>query len=196
MRGSLHGCFALILLMVALFQTQVAALPTNVKISGLFSVFNPTTGAPDLLGAQELAAFEMAIREINAGTLYPDLLKDPNSNTRILIKRAVRLLDGQFIDALQSTLNVNDWGSDGTIGASTNKISNAIAQISNGYRQNQVAYGSTGSYLSYLGPYPYYFRVCSDDAYQGFALAEVLKYGFPTWTTVTVFMLTGTLDIR
>lgn len=139
---------------------------------------------------QELAAFEMAIRDLNSGT-YPNLLVNPANGIRIPIQRAVRTLDGQFIDALENALDINQWKSDGMIGASTNDISNAIAQINNGFKQNQVAYGSTGSYLSYATPYPYYFRVCSNDAYQGFALAEVLKFGFPQWTTVSVFSTTG-----
>jgi len=95
------------------------------------------------------------------------------------------------LDTLTKAADIDSWQVDGYIGASTNSISNAIAQVSNGDSTQQVAYGSTGSYLSYLGPYPNYFRVCSDDAYQGYAMAEILRYGFPSWRTVTVFSTTG-----
>ena len=158
--------------------------PKTVKLSGLFRRFDPTTGIPDASGLQELAAFEMAVNEINAHQLYPDLLPG------IKISRAVRYLNGQFIDAVNQALDVNKWESDGMVGAATNELSNALAQINNGFEQNQVAYGSTGSYLSYIGPYPWYFRVCSDDAFQGTALADVIADNFP-WRLISVFSTTG-----
>lgn len=165
-------------------RSATAANPSQVKISGLFKVFDSKTGAVDPYGVQEVAAFEMAISDINARK-YPDLLPG------ITVKRAIRRLSGENIDAFDGAQEVNKWKSDGMIGSSTNQLSNALAQINNGYRQNQVAFGSTGSYLSYVGPYPYYFRVCSNDAFQGYALAEVLHNQFPQWKSLSVFSTTG-----
>ena len=162
-----------------------ATVPSIVKISGLFQRFNHTSGKPDKYGLQELAAFEMAVKDINAHQQFPNLL--PGTK----IERAVRELSGEFINAVNMALDVNTWESDGMVGAATNSLSNALAQINNGFKQNQVAYGSTGSFLSYIGPYPYYFRVCSDDAFQGTALANVIAEYFPSWTYVSVFSTTG-----
>lgn len=158
-----------------------------VKISGVFPVFNKEDGSVISSGAQEVAAFEMAVREINAG-LYDD--KYP-SLKGITIHRSTTFLTSDFIDAVEKALEYNGWKSDGMIGSNTNGLCNAVAQVNNGYKQNQVAYGCTGSYLSYVGPYPYFFRTCSDDAYQGVALAKLLPVKFPEWKAVTVFSTTG-----
>ena len=146
-----------------------ATVPSVIKISGLFQRFNHTSGMPDKNGLQELAAFELAVKDINAHQLYPDLL--PGTK----IERAVRELNGEFIDAVNMALEVNKWESDGMVGAATNSLSNALAQINNGFKQNQVAYGSTGSFLSYIGPYPYYFRVCSDAGFRGLPWLTLLR---------------------
>ncbi len=63
------------------------------------------------------------------------------------------------------------------------------AQIDNGFAMTQVAYGSTGSYLSYVGPYPYYMRVCPDDAFQGKVLGSLVYQKFG-WESVTTFATT------
>lgn len=85
----------------------------------------------------------------------------------------------------------NGNGTLGTVGGHTNTASNAFAQIFNGFKQNQVAYASTGSYLSYVTPYPYFMRTCADDAFQGVALADIVSDYFG-WNIVTVFSTTDT----
>ena len=196
----------LVVLLVAVLivgcNGAAAALPTVVKLSGMFRRFDPVTGEPYKHGMQELAAFEMAIKDINAQNIhFVDSAKTIPLLKGIRVKRAVREIkglrnnntgeiDGDFIDAVNQALDVNKWQSDGMVGGDTNNVANALAQINNGYSQNQVAYGSTGSYLSYIGPYPWYLRVCSDDAFQGTALADVIASQF-SWTYLSVFSTTG-----
>ena len=196
----------LVVLLVAVLivgcNGAATALPKSVKLSGLFRRFDPVTGEPYSSGMQELAAFEMAIKDLNSQKIhFADSAKTIPLLKGIKVKRAVREIkgvanpatgdiEGDFIDAVKQALDVNNWQSDGMVGGDTNQVANALAQIDNGFSQNQVAYGSTGSYLSYIGPYPWYFRVCSDDAFQGTALADVIASQFP-WTYLSVFSTTG-----
>ena len=53
---------------------------------------------------------------------------------------------------------------------------------------DQVCYAATGSYLSYAAPYPYFFRTCSDDAFQGEAIAKLFTHF--GWTNVATFSST------
>jgi len=64
-----------------------------------------------------------------------------------------------------------------------------LAQVANGFKLTQVAYGSTGSFLSYIGPYPYFLRTVKDDAYEGVALADII-YEKYKWDHVSVFSTT------
>lgn len=66
------------------------------------------------------------------------------------------------------------------------------APIGNNFGMTQIAYGSTGSYLSYVGPYPYYMRVCPDDGFQGKILANLAaKWGWLGVSTFTSLDLNG-----
>jgi ABC-type branched-subunit amino acid transport system substrate-binding protein len=78
------------------------------------------------------------------------------------------------------------------VASADNVASNAAAQIDNHFKMTQIAYGSTGSYLSYVGPYPYYIRTCPNDAFQGKILANLAFNEF-NWLSVTTF---NTLDIN
>jgi ABC-type branched-subunit amino acid transport system substrate-binding protein len=80
----------------------------------------------------------------------------------------------------------NDTPIDGCVAAHTNAACNAVAQIFNGFKGVQVAYGCTGSYLSYATPYPYFMRTCSDDAFQSIAMADIIANHFQ-WKYVSLF---------
>lgn len=170
-------------------------LPTEVYIGFVYPQFLPIEDIFDdssqehqsYDGSQYLAAFLMAVREINNKTdgIYDDVL----ANTTI--KFAVRDTRGPFIydidDATALSLDVfNKTGVKIVVGAAINSASSAIAQVFNDFKINQVAYASTGSFLSYVGPYPYYFRTCMDDAFEGYALADI-AYKYYKWDIISVF---------
>ncbi len=171
-----------------------ATLPTEVYIGFVYPQFLPIDIFDDTSveqqnydGSQYLAAFLMAVREINNKTdgLYDDVL----ANTTI--KFAVRDTRGPFIydidDATELSLDVfNKTGVKIVVGAASNSASSAIAQVFNDFKVNQVAYASTGSFLSYVGPYPYYFRTCMDDAFEGYALADI-AYKYYKWDIISIF---------
>lgn len=171
-----------------------ATIPTEVYIGFVYPQFKPLSifddhsdESQDYDGSQYLAAFLMAVREINNKTdgIYDDVLVNTT------IKFAVRDTRGPFIDDIEDAKDLaavvfNNTGVKVVVGAASNAASSAIAQVFNDYKIDQVAYASTGSFLSYVGPYPYYFRTCMDDAFEGYALADIAKkyYG---WDIISTF---------
>jgi hypothetical protein len=116
-------------------------------------------------GNQILQAYVMAIKELNNKTdgVYDNLL--PNTQIKFVVAEE----SDEFITDIETNLdlNKNAFGSQvaagkpklhGIIGGLTNRASDAIAQVANGFKLTQIAYGSTGSFLSYIGPYPYFLR--------------------------------------
>lgn len=139
----------------------------------------------------------MAVKEINDKTngFYKHLL--PNTQIKFVVAEE----STEFIDNIETNLALNKkaFGNltndkqpklHGIIGGLTDRASDAIAQVANGFKLTQVAYGSTGSFLSYVGPYPYYLRTVKDDAYEGVALAEIINQKFK-WDHVSVFSTTN-----
>lgn len=167
-------------------------IPSEVRIGGFFPMFLPGSSTVDKNGIQYLAAFLMALREINNkhDGYYDDLLP------RTKIVASIRISKGNdthpdFIDDVYDAIYVaakafNGTGVQANIATASNSASNNVAQIFNGFKLVQVAYGSTGSFLSYSTPFPYYYRTCSDDAFQGYALAEIISMHFH-WKSVSVF---------
>jgi len=165
--------------------------PKEIFIGFVFPMFDYTH--PYLVnrnGIQYLAAFLMAVKDINDKTdgIRDDLLP------KTKIKFAVRSSTGAFIDNVRDAIELstkvfNGTGIKAAVGAADNDASNAIAQIFNGFKINQVAYGSTGSFLSYAIPFPYYFRTCSDDAFQGYAIADIMALHYK-WKYVSTFTTT------
>lgn len=185
-------CYVFILLWWIPIRNALS-LPSKVKIGGIFpKLKHDGTGEVDSAGVQYIAAFLMAIRDLNNKTdgLYDNIL------TNTAVEFALRESPGPFIDDIYSAIDLcakvfNSTGVQGVVGAHNNDVSNAIAQIFNGFKMNQIAYGSTGSFLSYVGPYPYYFRTCSDDALQGIAMADII-YNHYKWTKVSTFSTSDT----
>lgn len=165
--------------------------PTEVNIGFVFPMFEYATPyVVNYDGVQYLAAFLMAVNDINNKNdgIHDELLP------KTKLKYAVRSSTGAFIDNVKdaialSTRVFNGSGICGCVGGADNDASNAIAQIFNGFKIDQVAYGSTGSFLSYAIPFPYYFRTCSDDAFQGYAIASVMALHYK-WEYVSTFTTT------
>ena len=191
---------------ICLYQLYQCSSLSTVRIAGVFNflerdkITGELTNKEHVQGNQILAAYIMAINELNNKTdgIYDDLL--PLGTT---IKYAVAEETDDFIADINTNLRLNEEsfqtdvppGSTkprlhGIIGGLTNRGSDAIAQVTNGFKLTQVAYGSTGSFLSYIGPYPYYLRTIKDDAYEGVALAQILSTKFK-WQYVSVFSTTN-----
>ena len=144
----------------------------------------------DHIGNQYLQAFKMAVDDINE----KKYIKEFPSITISYVAYGVAI---PFIDDINAAIDMNTvLGKNKNVSvhamvASANNIaSNAAAQIDNHFKMTQVAYGSTGSFLSYVGPYPYYVRTCPNDAFQGKILANLAFNKF-NWLSVTTF---NTLD--
>lgn len=179
--------------------TSTNSTPSTFRIGFVFPAFatdtdgKSTTDNVDNDGIQYLAAFLLAVKHINNKTdgRWDDFL--PNSKLEVVIRDTTGPFTNDIECAIyQTTKAFNGSGIHSAVGASTNAASDAIAQIYNEYQINQVAYGSTGSFLSYVEPYPYYYRTIMDDAYQGYAIADIMFKAFG-YSKVSTFSTTNTL---
>ena len=188
---------------MVLWFYQCSALKT-IRLAGVFNFLHrdnagKITYFKHQQGNQILAAYIMAINELNNKTdgIHDDLL--PVDTT---IRFAVAEDTEDFIADIMTTIRLNQYSFQdlvnstttkphlhGIIGGLTNRASDAIAQVSNGFKLTQVAYGSRGSFLSYIGPYPYFLRTVNNDAYEGVALAQIISTNYK-WKYVSVFCTT------
>ena len=133
--------FARILITVLFVAQRVFAscpldkkIPLKVKIGGIFPLLkHDGTAAVDEGGIQYLAAFKMAIDDLNNKTdgVYDFVLPCTT------IDFAIQESPGPFIDDVYAAIKLsadvfNSTGVNGVVGAHTNAVSNAIAQIFNG----------------------------------------------------------------
>ena len=158
--------FVLLIYVIWFIQLYQCYSLDYVRIAGLFNFLerdssNKLTNEKHKQGNQILAAYVMAINELNNKTdgIYDDLLPVGTK-----IRFAVAEESEDFITDINTNLRLNEKSfqdlviSNGTkphlhgiIGGLTNRASDAIAQVTNGFKLTQVAYGSTGSFLSYIG---------------------------------------------
>ena len=178
-------------------RRTTSSVPSFFRIGFIFPAFvadgTSSTDYVDNDGIQYLASFLLAVEQINNKTdgRWDDIL--PNSELKVVVRDSTGPFTTDIEAAIyQTTKAFNKSGIHAAIGASTNIASSAIAQIYNEHKINQVAYGSTGSFLSYVGPYPYYFRTIMDDAYQGYAIADIMFKEFG-YSKISTFSTTNTL---
>ena len=176
----IHYCLAFSCLLLFNMTKGNQNAPKFVNIGGMFQSFNHD-------GAQEMAAFLMAIREIN--DKYDGIADHLLPNTRLNFE--VKSSDGSYLGAVLGALamsmtDFNKTGILGCIGAHADIESEAIAQVFNAFDTNQISYASTASALSYSGPYPRFYRTCTSEAAQSVALADMI-YNYFGWRKVTLF---------
>ena len=165
------------LLLIAILELAAlrASPPAEVRLGGLFPSFR-TSGSVIIAGQQRMAAFLMAVKEINAN---PDIL--PNTTIKIAV-RDTRLHAGKaFLATLDMVTNAfNKSGIDGCIGAATSAESDAASDVLTQYSTVQVSYSSTSSILSSRTAYPFFARTCPADTFQGAAIADLVfnRYGW------------------
>eukprot|EP01041_Mallomonas_annulata_P008623 gene8623-17790_t len=159
---------------------------TTIRIGGLFpqTDFN---GIVDNIGAQYMASFLMAIREINNKTdgIADDLL--PNINLVIAVRNTKQKFIETFHAATELTTKAfNNSGIQAAIGPASVEEVEGATPVYNRYDINYVTYASTASYLSYVEPFPYYIRTAFSDAFQGIAMADMIYKTF-NWKKVVIF---------
>ncbi|PWI49001.1 hypothetical protein CEE45_03540 [Candidatus Heimdallarchaeota archaeon B3_Heim] len=141
------------------------ALPTEIKIGGVF----PITVRPDA-GPDRRDAFLIAIYEINNQTGMDRIL--PEGVTLVPnVQDDLNTAAGGT--AAAETLLA--WGADMVIGSSGSSVSAAIASTLTPNKVVQISYASSSPILSNRTLYPYFMRVAASDADQGLAMAELVK---------------------
>eukprot|EP01041_Mallomonas_annulata_P010183 gene10183-21220_t len=176
--------------LLLLFCVHVNSL-TFIRVGGLFPLTD-LHGNVDKSAAQYLASFLMAIREIN--NKNDGILDNLLPNTRLVI--AVRNSKGKFIETFQAATELtsrvfNNSGIQAAIGPATVEEVDGATPVYNRYDINYVTYASTASYLSYVGPFPYYIRTAFSDAFQGIAMADMIHKTFD-WKKVVIFSTADT----
>ena len=134
----------------------------SLRIGGVFPLLNPD-GTAFILGAERLAGFIMAIKDINANT---EILKD------VTVEYAVRDSRTSFVNTVLAALDlVNDAfkpkSVSAVIGAKDDSVTGALSSYLSGVDIVQISYGSTAAELSDSDLYPTLLRMVPSDAYQG-----------------------------
>jgi ABC-type branched-subunit amino acid transport system substrate-binding protein len=162
--------FGFICLYQAVMIVSVFTPPKEVRIGGLFPMFH--FRAPF---QQSMAGFLMAIKEINKD---PTIL--PNSTIKISVRDSKLDVGTTFIESLYLAKDAfGGLGVDGIIGPATSAESSAAATVLAPSQMVQISYAATSPDLSTKVNYPYFARSCVSDAFQGAALADLVKsYGW------------------
>eukprot|EP01036_Dinobryon_divergens_P038415 gene38415-50439_t len=153
--------------------------PKDVKI-GVMTPMSTTSWDLDT-GTQYLGAILMAVNEIN---------KDKNllPSTRIRIAYMDSKLDAglAFFRSLElASKAFNNTGVQAVLGPETSSESISSALVFKAFDIPQISMSATSPDLSSKKNYPYFARTCPSDAFQGRAMAELVKHF--GWTRVTTF---------
>jgi ABC-type branched-subunit amino acid transport system substrate-binding protein len=152
-----------------LLSVTIAAPPSIVRF-GIMSAMHSTDYTPDT-GTQFVGAMRMAIKEINART---DLLPD----TMILFAYEDSQLDPgvAFFSSLRlSTSAFNNTPVDIVLGPETSGEAEATALVLKEFSIPQISMSATSPDLSSKKNYPFFSRVCPSDAFQGRAMADLVR---------------------
>ena len=142
---------------------------------------------------QILAAFQMAMREINNKTdsIGDDIL--PNTLVRFvagLNSPSYTNIAIQMLDIMANAFN--NTGVDVAIGASANLLTQTMATLLQDNDIGQVGY-NPGSLMSHNELYIDYLRTVPPDAYDGKVLADVLVNYFK-WSRIVLFYASDDID--
>ncbi|UCE12834.1 MAG: ABC transporter substrate-binding protein [Candidatus Heimdallarchaeota archaeon] len=144
---------------------KTTALPTTIKIGGVF----PITGRPEA-GRDRRDAFLMAVYEINNQT-----------GTDRILPAGVNLLPN-----VQDDLNTPEgaqaaadalvaWEADIVCGTSGSSNSMTMASTFTPHKIPQISYASSSPALTNRTAYPYFMRVAASDAWQGVAVSDLVQ---------------------
>lgn len=169
----------MIIFLLVMVVSELTALgyspPAQVRLGGLFPSFR-TSGTVLTGGQERLAAFLMAVKEINAD---PSIL--PNTTIMVAVRDSRVNVGKTFFATLDMATNAfNKNGIDACIGAASSAESDAASNVLTQFTTVQVSYSSTSPLLSAKINYPYFARTCPSDAFQGAAMAD-LVYNHYGW---------------
>ncbi len=155
--------------------SNTKALPTDIKLCGVF----PISQRPDA-GPDRRDAFLMAIDDINAQTGSNRILP-VGVNLVGLVKDDLNSAAGGTA-AAQSCISD---GADLVIGSSGSTVSAAMANVLTPNKIIQISYASSSPTLSNRTTYPYFMRDVASDADQGYALNDLVSaFGFTRGATI------------
>ena len=160
---------ALRLLLAAAAAAPAAA--ATVRIGGLYPQ-RRTSGVPYTMSSRRMAAFVMAIEEINNRS---DLL--PHTNLSFAVKDS-KCSQGYALVGAHELISeaFGGAGVSALVGAACSSASASAASYANLYSVPQISPSSTSATLSDSVMYPYFARVAPSDALQSFALADLVEY--------------------
>eukprot|EP01041_Mallomonas_annulata_P014089 gene14089-29974_t len=163
---------------------------TGINIAGLFPLFNGTYGR-NRDGLHSLAAFTMAVKEINARS---DIL--PNHFLNYTIRSPLG-----FYQAVQSTVDLHDNAFTGSgikafvTGLPLTETSAINMMMSDQYKTLYLTTTVGSPQLSYFFENPYKVRVTAADAYNGMALQDIVFTTFG-YTKVSLFYSLDEISTR
>ena len=166
-----------------------AAAPATARIGALFPMWlSEDEGyVADSWGVGCFSAFRLALSEINNKTdgiadgLLPDTqlqyaLRDSKCDDKWGILGAVQLTQNTF----------DQQGVHAIVGAACSSASLSAAFLGARNKVPQISYSSTSGELSDGAQYPFFARTVPSDAYQAFALANLIRFQFGYTMVATV----------
>ena len=165
------------LLIIAIWEATAlrASPPAELRLGGLFPSFR-TSGSVIIAGQQRMAAFLLAVKEINAD---PHIL--PNTTIKIAVRDTSLHPGKAFLSALDMVINAfNKSGIDGCVGGASSAEADTASDVLTQYSTVQVSASSASSQMSSRIDYPYFARTCPPDSFQGAAIADLVfnHYGW------------------
>eukprot|EP00736_Rhodelphis_marinus_P013100 Rmarinus@m.13950 len=170
-------------------HTDEVSQTVLINLGGMFPLF--TRMAPYVIdkgGTQRFAAFVMAIDEINESE---EIL--PNTKLNYVLRDS-RRDEGRAVaeaSALSDAFDGN--GVSAVVGPASSEPTKTTQYIFRTVETPQISYSATSPALSDSELYPYFFRSCVSDSFQGVALAEVVKA--LGWTKLVTLSSTDTYGV-
>ena len=157
-------------LLIELLVQQVYSVNfTNIKFGLLIDSLDENKKR-DFIGNQALAAFLMAVNELNnkSDGLYDDLLPYTNISIAVATEKKYDHHSHQEVQqALALTKSFNNDGIDVLVGAARDKETKSAAYLYNDYNILTASYGASTSELSWANIYNYVIRTIPSISYEG-----------------------------
>jgi ABC-type branched-subunit amino acid transport system substrate-binding protein len=188
----MQGLMWMIFLVCIGWWNSAVAVPTEVHIGGLFAPINGD-GDFTLAQAEHLAAFVMAVNEINDKTdgMYDDLL--PNTNLTFAI-RGDQTMASSVANYLLLEESFNGTGPAGIINGLSNADALVISRISTSQGTPQIlSVANHGEFDNYQS-YPYVAKTVALESYQGVVVNNMICNYFKARKLVT-FSSTSVEDL-
>ena len=157
-------------LLIELLVQQVYSVNfTNIKFGLLIDSLDENKKR-DFIGNQALAAFLMAVKELNnkSDGLYDDLLPYTNISIAVATEKKYDHYSHQKIQQpLALTKSFNNAGIDALVGAARDNETKYAAYLYNDYDILTASYGASSSELSWANIYNYVIRTIPSISYEG-----------------------------